>query len=156
MLFLPNHRKINRMRTSKLYSVVKKYFSDKPYVAVVYLYGSFAKGEEKKDSDIDLAILVDEKMADSSDVQIKTMSDLGLSLHKEVEAQNLNICKITFAYRVISEGKIIYQRSEEERIDFELSVMRNYFDMGPFLAEYGEQIANLARSGQINAGSFAY
>lgn len=135
---------------------IKNYFSKQPAVKLVYLYGSQASGSAKKESDIDLAILVDEKKADAFKTQLEAMSDLSSLLNKEVEVQNLNICKTTFSYRVICEGKVIYARDEQERIDFELEVMRNYFDMKPFLDEFGEQIAFLARSGRINDRPFTY
>lgn len=134
---------------------IKSYFSQKPKVVAVYLYGSFTKGTAREDSDIDLAILA-EKSSISSDLQIEAMSDLGLILGKEVEVQNLNICKTTFAYRVISEGKIIYEKNPKQRVIFETEIMRRYFDMRPLLDEFSEQITSLARSGRINARPFSY
>lgn len=137
---------------------VRNYFKKNKLIKLVYLYGSQAREETTKDSDIDLAILVEEKNKKniSSDIQLKAMSDLEQLLDREIEVQNLNVCKTTFAYRVISEGKIIYERSENERVEFEEEVIRNYFDMKPFLEEFSEQIAYLARTGQINARPFSY
>ena len=72
-----------------------------------------------------------------------------MPLGKEVEVQNLNICTTTFAYRVISEGKIIYQRNDTVRSAFEEAVMRNYFDLQPFLDEYSLYLRERARRGLI-------
>lgn len=135
---------------------IKEYFAKNKAVVLVYLYGSYATDEAKKDSDIDLAVLVDEKMGDAFDIQLQAIGELSSLLKKEVEVQNLNICKTTFAYRVLYEGKIIYQRSEKERVDFEFKLMRDYFDMRPFLAEYSKRIASLAREGKIGARPFTY
>lgn len=52
---------------------IKEYFAKVKAVKLVYLYGSYAAGKAKEDSDIDLAVLVDEKKADSLDVQLRAM-----------------------------------------------------------------------------------
>ncbi|MBI4130005.1 nucleotidyltransferase domain-containing protein [Candidatus Roizmanbacteria bacterium] len=144
------------MLDKKDVQIIKNYFSTIAAVELVYLYGSQAKDTATKDSDVDLAVLVDEKKADSLDVQLKAMSDLGSKLKREVEVQNLNVCSITFIYRVISEGKIVFQSNKQKRVDYEVIVMRNYFDLQPFLREYSEQLARLARGGDIGARPFAH
>lgn len=142
-----------KTKDSKL---IQDYFSKQPAVLLVYLYGSQAKETARYDSDIDLAVFVDEKKANSSEIQLRAMTDLSVKLEKEVEVQDLNICKTTFAYRVISEGKILFQRTEQIRVHFEVEVMRNYFDLKPFLTEYDEQLARLARGGDIGARPFTH
>lgn len=46
------------MAASKAYHIIKQYFSDKP-VKRVQVFGSFARNEAKKKSDIDLIIALD-------------------------------------------------------------------------------------------------
>jgi len=80
-------------------SYIRKYFVESPLLS----------DEDIKDSDIDLGVYVDKKREDI-DIQLTAMNELSTILHKEVEVQILNNCSITFAYRVISEGKIIFQK----------------------------------------------
>ena len=50
----------------------------------VYLYGSYAKGDSREDSDIDLAIIVDEWLPDIFDVQFELMK-LGRKVDTRIE-----------------------------------------------------------------------
>ncbi|MCR4263664.1 MAG: nucleotidyltransferase domain-containing protein, partial [Candidatus Roizmanbacteria bacterium] len=118
-------------------ATIKDYFSTKPVIAV-YLYGSQAKNSETEESDIDLAILVDEKSKMAEDIQLVVMSELSIILDKKVEVQVLNICSTSFSYRVISEGIILVSHNESVRIAFEEEIMKHYFDLLPFNEEYNK------------------
>lgn len=142
------------MKTGDI-QVIKDYFSKKAGVELVYLYGSQAKKTAREDSDIDLAMYVTEDKNDLH-LQLAAMSDLSTLLQKEVEIQVLNDCSITFVYRVISEGKTLFEKDENARVVFEEKVMRDYFDLKPFLDEYYTQLTRLARGGVIGARPFTH
>lgn len=128
---------------------IKNYFRQNPVVMLVYLYGSQAKGESKEDSDIDLAILVDEAKADSLEVQLKAISDLGRISYKEIEVQNLHAVDISFAHRVITEGKLIHSKNIKDKVEYETYVLRQYFDLKPLLDEFYSYLRERARRGLI-------
>lgn len=135
---------------------IRAYFQKIPAVVLVYVYGSQAKRQARKDSDIDIAILVDENKADYFKIRLKAMVYLPSILKRDVDVKDLNSSPTTFSYRVISEGIVIYEKNRKKRVDFETRLMRDYFDMRPFLEEYSKQIASLARSGKISARPFSY
>lgn len=39
---------------------------------------------------------------------------------------------------IIKEGKIIFEKNHEKRVDFEFKTMREYYDFQPFLKEYNK------------------
>ena len=140
------------MRLGKtLKEKIRKYFSDKPEIAAVYLYGSFAKGRARKDSDIDLAVLVNDKGGFSGfDIpQTRYTYDLQKITHKEVEVQNLDAVSVDFAKRVISEGKILLGLESKKRIEFEEKVLREFFDMKPSIDEYYKYLRIIAKKGEL-------
>lgn len=124
---------------------IRNYFSKIPAIVLVYLYGSQAVGEAKNESDIDLAILVDEAKADAFDLQFKAMSDLGRNINKEIEVQNLHAVDISFAHRVITEGKLIHSKNIKDKVEYETYVLRQYFDLKPLLDEFYSYLRERAR-----------
>ena len=122
---------------------IKDYFNKRKEVAAVYLYGSQARGDAKKDSDIDLAVLPIKEQNSLSFLVFGP--ELSKITGKEVEVQDLKSCRVDFAYRVLSEGKLLVSSNEKARIAFEEQVFRKYFDLKPFLDEYYESLSKIAK-----------
>ena len=57
---------------------------------------------------------------------------------------------IDFAYRVISEGKLLLGLDSPKIVEFEEKVLRVYFDMKPFFDEYFASIHEIAKKGELN------
>jgi predicted nucleotidyltransferase len=131
---------------------VRKYFENKPEIAAVYLFGSFAKGYAKKYSDIDIAVLVKNRKSFSGFDTPRTRYtyDLEKLMRKKVEVQDLDSVSVDFAQRVISEGKILLGLESKKRVEFEEKVLRMYFDMKPFFDEYFKSIHEIAKRGELN------
>ena len=130
---------------------IKKYFARKKGVVAVYLYGSFAKNQATKDSDIDLGVIFRQKtIKPFSSPQMIMGDEISNLIKRKVEIQDLKLCRLDFAHRVISEGELVYASNEEERIDFEEKVLREYFDLKPFLDEYYKCLAEIAQKGELN------
>jgi len=132
---------------------IKTYFSKQPLVAVVYLYGSQAKGSAKKTSDIDLGMVLKRggRVEKSFYLpQIVHSQELTERLGRRVEIQDLRACRIDFSHRVISEWKLIYVGDEEKRIEFETEVLRRYFDLRLYFKEYYQNLSQIAKKGELN------
>lgn len=131
---------------------IVNYFSKRPEVATVYLYGSQAKGEAKRDSDIDLAVLVTDKRKYKGFgiPQVVFALDLSEITGEKVEVQDLEACSIEFSHRVLSEGKILVSNNERARVAFEEKTLRFYFDMKPAIDEYYRYLAKIAKKGELH------
>lgn len=139
------------MSKKNLVLKIKNYFANKPEIAAVYLYGSYARGEEKKNSDIDLAVLFEDNINDRLSLRLGYEDELENLLAKKVEIQELNIVGVEFAKRVLDEGILIIDKNTPARITYEIKIINNYFDMLPFYEEYYEVLKQQSLKGDFHA-----
>ncbi len=121
----------------KIQAVVKK----NPQVELAYLFGSYALGQENKDSDVDVAVQLSKSLNQSQrfDLRLKLGGLLSRELKKEVDVVVLNDTKsLHFKYIIVSEGKPVYQKNDVTGYMFENFVFAEYFDFRPFLDEYNK------------------
>ncbi|MBI3914028.1 MAG: DUF86 domain-containing protein [Chloroflexi bacterium] len=107
-----------------------KYFAHSKYpVKFAYLFGSRARGQAFRWSDVDVGVYLDEPNEDKRfDIQKSLVGDLVHTLHTEdVDLVLLNEAPPRFAYNVIS-GKPIYSRDERMRARKETEILSRYFD----------------------------
>jgi len=96
-------------------------------IIVAYLYGSFARNSFSEDSDVDLAVYF-------KDYKLKKLLEVGrrlednLNITRELDVRALNKGTPRFRFRVIQEGKAIYETSPEERADVETKIDHEYHD----------------------------
>jgi len=105
--------------------------SEKERVVLVYLFGSEVRGTSHKESDVDIGILLDKKVdpkdyLGSEGRLIEFFS--GIFLKKEINIVNLNISSPLLKQVAILEGKLLYLRSETDRILFQIKILREYED----------------------------
>jgi len=111
-----------------------------PDVRLVYLFGSQVSGATGPLSDIDLAVLL---AHEASAMHVFAHLEHLFSLVLEGQAVDvviLNQAPIELAYAVIAQGRIIYQRSIAERVEYEAEVMSRYGDFLPFLRAQRQDI----------------
>jgi len=119
-----------------------------PKIILAYLFGSRAQGRVGELSDYDVAILVDGKVAD--DFRYRFGSRLCKELNTaKVDLIILNSVPIELAYNVISTGKLIYQQSVSDRVEFEANTLSKYFDYLPVLRK---QRGELLRESNYETG----
>ncbi len=78
-------------------------------VSMIVLYGSYAKGTERKDSDIDIAVVVDELQGDFLDVNARLFSlcrKVDTSIEPKLIVRNNN--RSGFLNSILKYGKVIY------------------------------------------------
>lgn len=113
-------------------------------IIALYLYGSFIKGRLREDSDIDIAVLTEHSL--KPEERLTLISELEALFSKIFKSsgfsQDINImdmraryASVELLYRIVREGQCIYERSHEERLEFENMVKSEYFDFYPFLRE---------------------
>lgn len=115
------------MYDQKLSLQIEQALSDKPEILGAYVLGSIVSGKTHKESDFDLAVVVNnkEKITDNQIYDllfhIKFPKDLDLSVIDKSSSP-------LFLFQVISRGKCIYFRSKNEQVEFEGFVAKNYYD----------------------------
>ena len=110
-------------------------------IIVIYLFGSLVKGLLQKDSDIDIGLLLKENFtpdrfyATKIAGKIKELSNID----HEIDVRILNNQSYRFLHQVIRDSIIIFCRDETERIKFETTTIKKYFDLKPFYEEYDQK-----------------
>ncbi|HLC93959.1 MAG TPA: nucleotidyltransferase domain-containing protein [Patescibacteria group bacterium] len=129
------------MLTNDEIQTIREYFAHAPEVEAVYLYGSQARGDETEKSDIDIAVIFKNNAANSLYLRGRFAEDLKHTFKTTVDIQNMETCDVSFAYRIIQEGKLLYTAKEQNIDTFIVDLMRRYFDLKPTHDAYFHELS---------------
>jgi predicted nucleotidyltransferase len=91
---------------------IARYFEARPEVVAVYLFGSYARGREKKLSDIDLGILLErDVLSAQNDLRTTYFIDLARILRKDLHIVIMNGAGEGILAQIFKHGKCIFQRN---------------------------------------------
>ena len=111
---------------------IKKLLSQIDEIQFAYLFGSYAKGTQNKNSDIDIAVYL-KKEFDSFDTKLKIHHQLEITLNKEIDLITLNTIKNFDLLNDILNDAILLKESEsDERVMFELHKEHEILDYKEF------------------------
>lgn len=91
---------------------------------LIYLFGSYSKGTNNKDSDVDLAFLSNTELSDY-DIYILSQ-ELAEALEIEVDLVDLKKASTVFKAQVVGTGKTIYCKDDTKRMYFEMQAFKDY------------------------------
>ena len=94
---------------------IKEFLNNNIKLNLIYIFGSFAKGEGRDDSDIDIAIHTFEQI-DSYELFIMA-NELSFLVKKDVQIINLNEASTVFKAQIVGTGEIIYCCDENLRLE---------------------------------------
>jgi predicted nucleotidyltransferase len=98
-----------------------------PAIAAAYVFGSYAQGKEKKSSDLDVALLLNEtKIGNFSTLDFITMLEKQFGCKADVVI--LNKADEVLKYEVRRQGMLIFERSGKYRKQFEVRSRKSYED----------------------------
>src|SRR5260370_10441192 len=120
--------------SSSIRDAVAECVSSKREILAAYVFGSVATGRTREGSDIDVAVLLQDGMGSSRMFQyrLRLMADLGSALHRsDVEVVILNEAPPLLAHRVLSKGKLLFERSASARVRFQIMTAYRYLDILP-------------------------
>lgn len=106
-------------------------------VEAAYLFGSEARGEASKGSDLDIAILLREPHeATLEGGGFDLAAALAAMLERPVDLVILNGAPVDLVARVLRDGRLLLDRNPSARIRFEVQARNEYFDLLPYLRQY--------------------
>ncbi|MDR4516967.1 MAG: nucleotidyltransferase domain-containing protein [Nitrosomonas sp.] len=99
-----------------------------PDIQGVYLFGSYDTGNERPDSDIDLALLLPFHSAvRSKDLPLSPCRvDLETKLGRNVDLINLRMTNTVLQNKILNAGRLIFVHKPEAIREFEMRVLSDY------------------------------
>lgn len=118
----------------ELFRKLKKYFAQKPEIISAYIFGSFAENRVRKNSDMDVALFINEKTIKNPLLyRIEVSAELMDLLKKRVEIMLLNFSNLLLRAQVFEKGLLIYEKAGNKRALFQAYSMGLYYDYKKYL-----------------------
>ena len=105
-------------------------FSRYPHILSAYLFGSTALGISNSNSDIDIAIRIDQSLASDSylELRIELTDDLEKHFACKVDIVVLNTASLKMIHQVIINGRLLFSRNPDKEKDYIVQKRKEYFD----------------------------
>lgn len=117
-----------------IFDTIIKYFTGKQHVLAVYLFGSAAKSLMRKNSDIDIAVLLDEKMKGKIqrfDFILTAGMELEIETGRPFDVVDITEAPLALQHQILKTGQLLVENNRPARINFEVNSRRKYFDLLP-------------------------
>jgi len=116
------------MKTAdSIIQIVAQVCSEYPEIVAAYLFGSAARDDLRKKSDIDVAVLLDQPREKTFPL-LSFISSLDKILGCRVDVSVLNRSGELLKYEVRRTGKLIFERSPEVRKKFDILGRKTFED----------------------------
>lgn len=127
-----------RMEASEVRRLLEQYFREGARgVACAWLFGSVSRGDERPNSDVDVAVLLTEDPPrDLSSLRLDLAEELRALLSRPVDLVVLNRAPADLAHRVLRDGQLAFEGDASARVAFEVRCRREYFDLLPMLRHH--------------------
>lgn len=113
---------------------IRQALAQVPGIAAVWVFGSFARGTPRSESDVDFGIVLSERGAEKH-VEPRWLGDLASRLEgavgREVDVVLLDAQGPMLRHQVLREGVLVYDADPERRVDFESETLSLYLDFRP-------------------------
>lgn len=121
-----NLEEISKLFKDNLKSLLQEYD-----IKLIYIFGSYAKGNNNANSDLDIAVLLNNDY-DPMD-KLSLIGDLtSIFKRDDIDLVVLNSANSVLKHQVIKYGKLIFMENEDIKVNFEVRVLKEYMDMEPF------------------------
>ncbi len=128
-------------KKAKIVSIV---LEKMPSATAIYLFGSMADGFERKDSDVDIAILQATPII--PDVAFNLRGVLGAFLKRDVDIVDCRRCKLEMAFNIVMGGVALFASDADAVGLYENTIMSMYAN---FAIERRELMKDIAQTGTI-------
>lgn len=115
------------MIDNKLVTKIHAVLSKEPKIKLAYVLGSVVSGRSVKESDFDLCLVVNDKSKVDYDDIYRLISHIQFPKDLDLSVVDKNSSPL-FLFQIVSTGKCVFQKSDQEKINFEAFVLKNYYD----------------------------
>ncbi|HEY8272359.1 MAG TPA: nucleotidyltransferase domain-containing protein [Pseudobdellovibrionaceae bacterium] len=112
----------------KTVKTLTDFFNSKKEIEIAILYGSFAKGTETNESDIDLAVSLASPL--TAQDKISYIDELSLLTHKTIDLVDLREIHVPLSQEVFLTGKVIKNKNKSF---WEWLIRRMIYEVSDFL-----------------------
>ena len=152
-------RKMEHFDLSQHADRLGQYFASLEGVVLAYLFGSHARGQAWGQSDVDVAVLLENRPDDDRcfDMRLEVIGGLmNLLDTDEVDVLILNQAPPALRYAVLRDGVLLYCRDRQAMIEFRVRAVNEYLDFKPILRRHERAILEKARKGELLSGYDPY
>ncbi|MHB9902783.1 type VII toxin-antitoxin system MntA family adenylyltransferase antitoxin [Clostridium botulinum] len=103
---------------------IVEFLKEKLQPNFIYLFGSFAKGEGREDSDIDVAIHANREL-DEYELFVLG-NELSFVMKRDVQIIDLKDISTVFAAQIVGIKEILYSQDENLRIQYDMRSFKDY------------------------------
>lgn len=103
---------------------IVEFLNEKLACNFIYLFGSFAKGEGREDSDIDIAVHTDKNVT-AYDL-FELAGELSFIVKRDIQIIDLKDVSTVFAAQIVGTREVLYSKNENLRIEYEIRAFKDY------------------------------
>jgi uncharacterized protein len=115
------------MIDDKISSVLQEGLSKESGIVCAYIFGSYAKKLDNKESDIDVAVVVENKKSITEDYVYDLIKDAPFPKDLDLPVVDKTSSPL-FLFQIIKSGKRIYEKDRRTATSFEAFVLKDYYD----------------------------
>lgn len=119
---------------------IKKMILEKIDCEAILLFGSYARGTQNTESDIDIAIKPKQKI--SKKEIFETRLNLEETIENDIDLINLDDINDDFRYEILMNGKTLYCKDELKFELYKLVKYQEYFDLNESRQSIIERVKN--------------
>jgi predicted nucleotidyltransferase len=132
---------------------IVRYFKERDEVVSLYLFGSSARARTTKESDIDIAVLIDESGFKKTDPERFRKEYYEASPRfslRPVDIVILNTAPPFLKYQVLKKGRVLFERERDLRVRFTEKAINEYLDYKPIQDIYLKAVARRFRERTVD------
>ncbi len=126
------------MNTEKAISEIRAFLEDRPEVLLAFIFGSFLEGRLTEDSDVDIAILFNERP--DFDIYSEITDGISRITKLKTDIVILNNSSPIIRMQVLKKGRVLKKVSERVYNDFFVRTVKEYDDLKRIRKEQEEKI----------------
>lgn len=123
---------------------IKSFLIEELEAELIYLFGSYAVGKARDNSDLDLAFLSSKEIDDYQ--RFLTAQKMASKLNIDVDLIDLSEASTVFKTQII-QGKLIFAKNKQQKQQFELLTLKKYSRLNEERKEIIEKIERGAGNG---------